>query len=70
MPIYEYYTINRRSDMIIISLLDVKDERSKFLIPNTITMISTLVTSDNISGILTVWKSFISFQKDGTKKPF
>jgi len=59
-------TTNRTEDRIdlLFSLLDVKDERSKFLIPNTITMIDTLVTSDNISGIIDGDGSlFISFRK-------
>jgi len=64
-------TTNRTEDRIdlLFSLLDVKDEISKFLIPNTITTIETLVTSDNISGIIDGDGSlFISFQKDGTIK--
>jgi len=64
-------TTNRTEDRIdlLFSLLDVKDEISKFLIPNTITTIETLVTSENISGIIDGDGSlFISFQKDGTIK--
>jgi len=64
-------TTNRTEDRIdlLFSLLDVKDEISKFLIPNTITSKDTPVTSDNISGIIDGDGSlFIYFQKDGSIK--
>uniref|UniRef100_UPI00223709F0 LAGLIDADG endonuclease n=1 Tax=Ramaria cf. rubripermanens TaxID=2016387 RepID=UPI00223709F0 len=64
-------TTNRKEDRIdlLFSLLDIKDEISKFLIPNNITAIETSVTSEYISGIIDGDGSlFISFQKNGTIK--
>lgn len=62
-------TTNRTEDHIdlLFSLLDVKDEISEFLIPNTITAIDTPVTSNNLSGIID-GSLFIYFQTDGTIK--
>jgi len=64
-------TTNRTKDRIdyLFSLLGVKEDIDKILIPNTITTIKTPVTSDNIAGIIDGDGSlFISFQKDGNIK--